>query len=70
MGNTIANDMVLISKGIFTVGPIIPPQTENAETTKQKRNNTAEHEIMTLVTQKVQLTRDFYIEKHPVTQDL
>ena len=70
MGNTIANDMVLISKGIFTIGPIIPSQTENATASKQKRNNAAEHEIMTLVTQKVQLTRDFYIGKYPVTQGL
>lgn len=70
MGNKIANDMVLISKGIFTIGPIIPPKTDEEVPPKRKKNNAAEHEIMTLITKKVQLTRDFYIGKYPVTQKL
>lgn len=70
MGNSIENDMVLISKGIFTVGPIIPTLKDEAAPPQNKKNNTAEHEIMTLVTKQVELTRDFYIGKHPVTQEL
>lgn len=70
MGNTIANDMVLISKGIFTIGPIIPPQEDAEAISTFLKNNSSEHEIMTIVTKKVELTRGFYIGKYPVTQEL
>lgn len=67
MGKAIENDMILISKGIFTVGPIILPSNDYSP--PRAAVNTSS-EVMTLVTKNVELTRDFYMGKHPVTQEL
>ena len=67
MGKAIENDMILISNGIFTIGPIILPS--NDDSPPRAAVNTSS-EVMTLVTKNVQLTRDFYMGKHPVTQEL
>lgn len=67
MGKAIENDMILISKGVFTIGPILLPS--NDDSPPKAAVNTSS-EIMTLITKKVQLTRDFHIGKYPVTQEL